>query len=68
MYSAMVKTQENDLIRVDSEYNTKTDFIKDLRSNGYKVNADKVKTFEEMERILNTTNCNPWDWNPKKYK
>jgi len=62
-YSAMVITQDNELIRVDSEYNTKSDFIKDLRANGYKVNNNKVKTFEEMERILNTTNGNKWDWN-----
>ena len=61
-YSAMVKDGSRLVIIRDQEYNTKADFINDLRHNGYKVNPHKVKPANVFEYIINHTNCNPWDW------
>lgn len=61
-YSAMVKDGSRLVIIRDQEYNTKVDFINDLRHNGYKVNPRKVKPSNVFEYIINHTNCNPWDW------
>ena len=46
----------------NQEYRTKSDFIHDLRANGYKVNPKKVKTARVFDYILEHTNMNPWDW------
>ena len=61
-YKALVKDENNNLVTIESEYNTKKDFIKDLRVNGYKVNPNKVKKVEVFNYIINNTNCNKWDW------
>lgn len=61
-YSAMVKDGSRLVIIRNQEYNTKADFIHDLRHNGYKVNPRKVKPANVFEYIINHTNCNPWDW------
>lgn len=64
-YKAIVKDKQSKRrIIIEREYETKADFIKDLRGNGYGVNAIKVKEAEEFDRIINETNCEPWDWNP----
>ena len=63
MYKAIVTDKkEKRRVVIESEYNTKTEFIHDLRANGYTVNPIKVKTKEVFEYIMNHTNCNPWDW------
>ena len=62
MYKALVKDENNNLVTIESEYNTKKDFIEDLRANGYKVNPIKVKKAEVFDYIINNTNCYEWDW------
>ncbi len=64
-YSAIVKDGRRTVIIQNQEYNTKADFIHDLRCNGYKVNPKKVKPADVFEYILAHTNCNPWDWGIK---
>lgn len=63
IYKAIV-TDKTDRRRViiESECNTKAEFIHDLRANGYAVNPVKVKKKEVFEYIMNHTNCYPWDW------
>lgn len=64
-YSALVKDGSRVVIIKNQEYNTKADFIHDLRRNGYKVNQRKVKSSELFDYIINHTNCYPWDWDIK---
>ena len=59
LYSAFVKDGKRLISIKNQEYNTKADFIRDLRSNGYKVNPKKVKETTLFEYIINHTNC---DW------
>lgn len=61
-YSAIVKDGSCLVFIKNQEYNTKADFIHDLRRNGYKVNPDKVKPATVFDYILDHTNCTPWDW------
>lgn len=62
LYSAVVKDGSRTVFITNQEYQTKADFIHDLRSNGYKVNPLKVKTSRTFDYIINHTDCNPWDW------
>lgn len=63
MYKAIVTDKMNGRkVVIESEYSTKTEFIRDLRLNGYAVNPVKVKTKEVFDYIMNYTNCNPFDW------
>lgn len=67
IYKAIVKEKDTGIyVAVESSYNTKTDFINDLRRNGYAVNPAKVKLRGELNRIMNTTNANKWDFESKK--
>lgn len=61
-YSAVVKDYSKFVFITNQEYRTKADFIRDLRSNGYKVDPLKVKPSRVFDYIVNHTNCNPWDW------
>lgn len=62
-FKAIVKDkQTKQLVIIESEHETKTEFIQDLRSNGYMVNPYKVKVAEVFDYIMNTTNCEEWDW------
>ena len=62
LYSAFVKDGKRLVAIKNQEYNTKRDFIHDLRSNGYSVNPKKVKESKLFEYIINNTDCNSWDW------
>ena len=63
MYKAIVTDKMNGRrVVIEDEYNTKAEFIHDLRRNGYAVNPVKVKAKEVFEYIMEHTNCNPWDW------
>lgn len=64
-YSAIVKDGKRVVFIKNQEYNTKADFIHDLRCNGYKVNPRKVKLSDVFDYIIEHTNCNPWDWDIK---
>lgn len=68
-YSAIARDSYNGnrvvFIR-DQPYNTKAEFINDLRANGYKVNPKKVKPSDVFDYICNYTNMAPWDWDIKK--
>jgi hypothetical protein len=62
-YKAMVKdkdTKKN--LFVSFEQNTKKDFIFDIRANGYSVNTLHVKEEKIFDKIVDTTNCEEWDW------
>ena len=65
MYSALVKDGERLVQIKEQEYNSKVDFIHDLRSNGYKVNPKKVKESSLYNYIINNTNCYSCDWDLK---
>lgn len=66
VYKAIVTNKMNGKrVVIESEYNTKAEFIYDLRANGYAVNPVKVKTKEVFDYIMDHTNCNPWDWDIK---
>lgn len=67
IYKALVthKVDKTKVI-IESECNSKAEFIKELRANGYSVNPLKVKTKEVFEFIMNNTNVSPEDW--KKIK
>jgi hypothetical protein len=65
LYSAVVKDKyDNNKVKFikNQEYSRKSDFIRDLRSNGYAVNPLKVKKSEVFDYITEHTNCNLWDW------
>ena len=64
-YSAIVKDNGRMVFIENQEYNTKAEFIHDLRKNGYAVNEKKVKPTDVFNYIMNCTNCNPWDWDIK---
>lgn len=70
IYKAAVHDPSNrkKTIFIESEYPTKAEFIKELRSNGYLVDPSKVKTKIEFNRIIKETNADEWDWKPRKYK
>lgn len=51
---------------IESEQNSKAEFIHDLRRNGYSVNADKVKREDVFDYIMEYTDCYPWDWKIRK--
>lgn len=68
IYKAIVTDKETKKrLTIEREYPTKQDFIDDLHRNGYAVNPSKVKTKKEFDRIINETNLNKWDWQPRKY-
>lgn len=67
LYKALVKNKQSKKLEIiASESRTKTDFILNLRGNGYSVNTDKVKTAETFDYIMNYTNCEWWDWKENK--
>lgn len=61
-YSAVVKDGNRVVFIKNEEYNTKSEFIHDLRRNGYSVNPKKVKTSDVFEYIMAHTDCHTWDW------
>jgi hypothetical protein len=67
-YKALVTDKETGkTLSIARDYPTKQEFIFDLRRNGYAVDPSKVKTKKEFDRIINTTNGEKWDWQPRKY-
>lgn len=63
MYKAFVKDKEDGRkLFIESEYTSKSAFIKDLRCNGYAVNQKKVKLKVVYDFILEHTDCYPWDY------
>lgn len=63
IYKAIVTDKMNNRrVVIESEHNTKAEFIHDLRANGYAVNPIKVKTKEVFEYIMKHTDCSPWNW------
>lgn len=62
-FKAIVRDrQTKEIVIIESEYKTKTDFVKDLRQNGFIVDPYKVKTSEIFDYIMENTNGNVWDW------
>lgn len=65
-YSAFVKDKSTGKhIKLRGDYNTKAEFIHDLRRNGYSVNPMKVKPSEIFNYIVTHTNMQEWDWKIK---
>lgn len=53
MYKAIVTDKiSGRRVVIEGEFNTKAEFINDLRKNGYAVNPIKVKTKEVFEYII----------------
>lgn len=66
-YKAIVTDKMTGKVTViESEQNSKSEFIHDLRRNGYSVNADKVKREDVFDYIMEHTDCYPWDWKIRK--
>lgn len=63
-FKALVKDGKR-VVVIESEYDRKSDFIKDLRHNGYKVNPRKVKEKVVFDYICNNTDMHDWDWDLK---
>lgn len=62
-FKAIVRDrQTKEIVIIESEYKTKTDFVRDLRQNGFIVDPGKVKTSEIFDYIMENTNGNVWDW------
>lgn len=66
VYSAIVKDNGKTVYIENQEYQTKADFVYDLRRNGYSVNPRMVKPSNVFDYIINRTNCDPWDWELKE--
>jgi hypothetical protein len=64
LYSAIVKDKESKrrIVIREQEYPNKSEFIHDLRHNGYAVNPLKVKKSKVFDYIMEHTNYLPWDW------
>ena len=54
--------QTGERVTIEREYNTKQEFIADVRRNGYKVNAKRTKETNLYNWIIENTNCNERDW------
>ena len=68
MYKALVKEKDTGKrVTISRDYPTKAEFIFDLRRNGYAVDPSHVKSKKEFDRIMDTTNAEPWQWKPRKY-
>lgn len=63
---AVDKISKERIFIENKEYSRKTDFIYDLRKNGYRVNPDKVKESHVFDHIIKNTNCEPWNWKNNK--
>ena len=61
-YKTIATDQDGNKKIIEMEYPSKKAFIADLRANGYKVCDAKVKEASEWDRIIETTNCEKWDW------
>lgn len=62
-FKAWVKDKETkQYTTIESNYQTKTEFIKDLRENNYSVNPYKVKEALVYDYIIANTSCTPSDW------
>lgn len=70
LYSAIVKDKESKrrIVIREQEYPNKSEFIHDLRHNGYAVNPLKVKKSKVFDYIMEHTNCLPWDWKENNWK
>lgn len=66
-YKALVKFNGEAKV-ITSEYNTKAEFVKELRANGYQVNDKKVKEAELFDWIIENTNCTDADWSIRSIK
>ena len=68
VYKALVTDKETKKrTTIARDYPTKAEFIFDLRRNGFAVDPSHVKTQKEFDRIMDTTNAEPWQWKPRKY-
>ncbi len=66
-YKAIVRDkQDNQVLIIERDYPTKTEFIKDLRANGFAVNRDKVKESKLFDYILENTNGEERHWRNTK--
>lgn len=65
VFKATVRNKETGQSTViESEYNLKSDFVKDLRSNGYSVVRAEPK--EVFDFVIENTNGTKYDWEDTK--
>ncbi len=62
IFKASVKDDTGALQHIERDYPTKKQFIRDLRSHGFKVDNRKVLTKKSLDYIIENTNCTKWDW------
>lgn len=62
IFKASVKDDTGALMHIERDYPTKSQFIRDLRNNGFKVDNRKVLTKKSFDYIMDNTNCTKWDW------
>ncbi len=60
--AGVVDKDTGEFVVIESRYASKAAFIRDLRSNGYRVTEYRVKPAEVYDWIIDHTNCNRWDW------
>ena len=61
-FKALVKDTDGKTLTIESDYNSKAEFIDDLRRNGFRVNRVTVKTKAAYDHIVTNTNGQRWDW------
>jgi hypothetical protein len=61
-FKAVATSYEGERKIIQADAKNKTEFIKEARKNGFKINPFKVKDSELFNFIMDETNCNEWDW------
>lgn len=60
--TGVVDKATGEFVVIEGRYASKAAFIRELRSNGYRVTEYKVKPADVYDWIVDHTNCNEWDW------
>lgn len=65
LFKALVKNKDTgEVTTIESDYSSKSDFINDLKHNGYSVSRAEPK--ELYDFVVDNSNGNKWDWETAK--
>lgn len=65
LFKALVKNKDTgEVTTIESDYSSKSDFINDLKHNGYSVHRAEPK--ELYDFVVDNSNGNKWDWETAK--
>lgn len=65
LFKALVKNKDTgEVTTIESDYSSKSDFINDLKHNGYSVHRAEPK--ELYDFVIDNSNGNKWDWETAK--